>query len=201
MIFARVALSATALAAFTACAAPTLDLAYLASLVGKYPWEGAAARQPSFFEVPYIKKSFEQLVPTVLRKTITGQLITGAPNRVINGFFVVSGCKPHDCPSKNYIALVRLADGATLFVVYDASTGSDDASATRCFSSQGEIGSLPVEIREEILLQHTFRLDATDSVVSRNEWVNHVTCSNEGSNQALHRGASGAGERQRKATH
>jgi len=96
MIFARVALSATALAAFTACAAPTLDLAYLASLVGKYPWEGAAARQPSFFEVPYIKKSFEQLVPTVLRKTITGQLITGAPNRVGRDTHLVRSNDKHD---------------------------------------------------------------------------------------------------------
>jgi hypothetical protein len=193
MALLRVSLSAIALATVSAWAGPASDLSYLASLAGKYPWEGAAEHQPSFFEVPSIKKKFEQFVPSALRKAITGELTTGTPNRVINGFFVVSGCKPHDCPSKNYIVLVRLSDGTAFFVVYDASTGTDDATSTRCFSSQRAIGSLPEEVKEEILLGHTFRRDSSDQVVSRNEWINHVTCSEDGSNQSPHSTAT-AGE-------
>jgi hypothetical protein len=162
------------------------DGAYLASLVSKYPSEGADSVQPNFFQVPSIRASFQRIVPSSVRRSIVSELVVGTPNGIIEGYLVVSGCKPHNCPSKNYIAIASLSDASVAFIFYDDKSGTNDSTQTHCYSSQSELREFPGKIKSEILGMHIPLLHSGDRLYDSNAWIDEVRCGN-GSTKSLER--------------
>ena len=147
------------------------DAAYLAKLDKRYPWEGVSAKEPSFFKVPSVRKNFMGLVPSKWRNAIKNEFQTGTVNVVVDGYLVVSACKPHRCPFKNYVAVVRLSDQGMYFVFYDAQENEDDALATHCFSTkETDLKALPATVKEELALRRG----------GGEEWPEEVRCTTRG---------------------
>jgi hypothetical protein len=151
------------------------DGSSLESLVGKYPWEPADRDQPNFFEVPSIKAALSQLSPTFVRHAVLHELTTGTPNKLIDGYLVVSGCKPHNCPAKNYIILANLEDTTVTLVFYDASSGTDNLSRAHCFS----MNDCPVfrRISRKVVMEADIpTLYLVDKLYRGNMWIDAVKC-------------------------
>lgn len=168
------------LAAILVAASPSVwgtDEEYLRSLVGKYPWEGAAQGDLSFFEVPSIEAALRQMLPSEVLKTITEELTTGTPNRIVSGYLLVSACKPHACPSKNYVAITNLRNASVAVVLYDSSAGSSELVRTRCFANTKDLRMIPDAMVEEILEMHVDRRKAGERLYSSNRWIDDVKCS------------------------
>lgn len=138
---------------------------------GRYPWEGS----PSFFQIPFIKKAFDQLVP-IQYKTKISTFVVKTPNRIIEDYFVVSSCKPHNCPGHNYIAIAHTKTQDVYFIVYDY-ISENDSQSTHCFSNKTSIKDLPLSVKEEILLMHNVLMNDADSLYPKNKWIDDLTCS------------------------
>jgi hypothetical protein len=162
------------------------DSGYIASLAGKYPWEGARAGAPGFFEVPSVKASLHRMLPPEVLRTLTEELTTGTPNSIVEGFLLVSACKPHGCPSKNYIAITNPRNSLVTVVLFDTSAGSDDISRTHCFSSLSNLNAYPAAVIEEILAMHIPLMKREDKLYPKNSWIDEVKCV-DGSNTSLER--------------
>jgi len=147
------------------------DVELFKHIEGKYPWEGS----PSFFQIPHIKKAFDQLVPKKF-KTAISTFVVGTPNRIIEDFFVVSSCKPHNCPGHNYIVIANTLTKDVYFIVYDYISGNDSQS-THCFSNKASVKDLPMHVKEEILLMHNVLINDKDSLYPKNMWIDDLTCS------------------------
>ena len=79
------------------------------------------------------------------------ELVVETPNKLVDGYLVVSGCKPHFCPDKNYAAAVRVADGAALFIVFDDRLGQIKDAKSQCFSTEyNDVSKLPAPVQREL---------------------------------------------------
>jgi hypothetical protein len=178
---------AIAIVFFAAAASAAMpDTDYLRRLSGHYPWQGAEQGDLSFFEVPTVAKSLKRMLPPDTVVELTRELTTGSPNRIVDGYLLVSACKPHDCPSKNYIAVTNLRNAAVVVVLYDASLGRDVRTSTRCFSESGSLRLLPDSVIEEVLEGFLTRMSKDQQLYATNQWVDALTCS-DGSNTSLER--------------
>jgi hypothetical protein len=158
----------------------------LESLAGKYAWEGPRANSPGFFEVPSIRASLQNVLPPGTLKILTEELTTGTPNSIVDGYLIVSACRPHACPSKNYIAITNPRNSLVTVVLFDSSAGNDDIGRTRCFSSLPDLRAYPTAVVEEVLGMHIPLMTKDDRLYPRNLWVDQVKCA-DGSNTSLER--------------
>jgi hypothetical protein len=91
-------------------------------------------------------------VPKDWQLAMKNELEVVIPNKLVGGYLVVSGCKPHFCPDKNYIASIRVSDGAALFIVFDDELGKIKDPQSRCFSAVfSDIAKLPEAVRSELV--------------------------------------------------
>ena len=176
----------TAILLATGAPAISSDADYLRALAGHYPWEGATQGDLSFFEVPTVAATLKKILPPSALLKITAELTTGTPNRIVDGYLLVSACKPHDCPSQNYIAVTNLRNAFVTVVIYDASLGSDDRSSTHCFSEGGDLRMLPNSVIEEILESFLARTRKDQRLYDTNQWIDTLRCG-DGSNKSLER--------------
>lgn len=125
---------------------------YLSQLDKRYPHEKEKKGGPKFFDVPFVRKALNAAVPWNWQMAMKNELTVGVPNRLVEGFLVVSGCKPHFCPDKNYIASIRVSDGAALFIVFDDELGKIKNPKSQCFSASfTDITKLPEAVRREFV--------------------------------------------------
>lgn len=109
----------------------------------------------------------EAAVPRDWQLAMKNELSVAVPNRLVDGYLIVSGCKPHFCPGKNYVASIRVNDGAALFIVFDDDLGRIENPKPRCFSTAfADVTKLPESVRRELV--------ARDGISSIDD--NSLTC-------------------------
>ena len=124
---------------------------YLSQLDKRYPSEKGKNGGPKFFNVPVVQKALTTAVPHAWRLAMMNELVVETPNKLVDGYLVVSGCKPHFCPDKNYAAAVRVADGAALFIVFDDGLGQIKNAKPLCFSTAyNDVSKLPESVQREL---------------------------------------------------
>jgi hypothetical protein len=124
---------------------------YLSQLDKRYPFEKGKNGGPRFFNVPVVQRALAKTVPHDWQQAMMNELVVVTPNKLVDGYLVVSGCKPHFCPDKNYAAVVRVADGAALFIVFDDGLGQIKNAEPRCFSTAyNDVSKLPESVQREL---------------------------------------------------
>lgn len=128
---------------------------YLSQLDKRYPHEMAKAGGPKFFDVPLVRKALDAAVPKDWQLAMKNELVVVTPNKLVEGHLVVSGCKPHFCPNKNYIASIRTSDGAALFIIFDDKLGEIKNPKSQCFSTTlSNVTKLPEAVRREFVTRN-----------------------------------------------
>lgn len=140
---------------------------YFYQLDKRHPSEKGTKGGPKFFDVPLVRQSLDAAVPRDWQLAMENELTVAVPNRLVDGYLVVSGCKPHFCPDKNYVASIRISDGAALFIVFDDDLGQIKNPKPRCFSTAFvDVTKLPQSVRSELV--------ARDGISSTDD--NSLTC-------------------------
>ncbi|WP_409267016.1 hypothetical protein [Massilia sp. BHUDP2] len=124
---------------------------HLSQLDKRYVSEKGKYGGPKFFTVPVVQEALATAVPRDWRRAMMNELVVETPNALVDGYLVVSACKPHFCPDKNYAATVRVADGAALFIVFDNDRGRIKDAEPQCFSSAfDKVSQLPNSVLDEL---------------------------------------------------
>jgi hypothetical protein len=124
---------------------------YLSQLDKRYVSEKGKYGGPKFFKVPVVQEALATAVPRDWRRAMMNELVVETPNALVDGYLVVSACKPHFCPDKNYAATVRVADGAALFIVFDNGRGRIKDAEPQCFSAAfNKVSQLPNSVLHEL---------------------------------------------------
>lgn len=141
---------------------------YFSQLDKRHPFEKGSKGGPKFFDVPLVRQALDAAVPGDWQLAMKNELTVAVPNKLLDGYLIVSGCKPHFCPDKNYIATIRTSDGAALFIVFDDDLGKIKNPKSLCFSTEfGDVTKLPASVRSELV--------ARDGISSIDD--NSLTCS------------------------
>jgi len=159
MSFRLISLFLVFLSINSALAADQKD--YLSQLDKRYPYEKGKSGGPKFFNVPVVQKALVTSVPRGWRLAMMDELVVETPNKLVDGYLVASGCKPHFCPDKYYAAAVRVTDGAALFIVFDDKLGQIKDATTQCFSAKFDsVSRLPKAVQRELMERNA--LDSID---------------------------------------
>ncbi|WP_139841183.1 DUF4359 domain-containing protein [Methylocaldum sp. SAD2] len=127
------------------------DLSHLKQWVGRYATPIAGAEdQSSFFAVPPIERRLRQLLSQADFEKITVEYATQPPIEIVENYLVLSRCRPHAC-SENASLAVGLRDGAVIAVLTDPSVNAFKANRRRCFALNGDLLTLPKNVREFLL--------------------------------------------------
>ena len=127
--------------------ASSLDLT---NWVGRYPSSNDRGFQ-NVFEVPAVKKALKKMLTHSEWKLLTDTNAVTSPIQLIQDCLVVECCKPHCCPCEHAMLVIDLRHERFHVGFYRY---SQDKTAIKWISSQGEFYDLPKEIQDEFYYGH-----------------------------------------------
>ena len=98
---------------------------------------------------PRVASRLKQVLTPADRALLSSYSAAASPD-LINGFLVLSRCKPHDCPSSN-ATVITSADGRRLWVAFFERRG--DVWSTRWIGDADYVG-LPPAVQIEVRWGH-----------------------------------------------
>lgn len=120
--------------------------------VGKYPHGDPDSAALSVLRDSELRGELAGFVPGRILRAIDQSLTVGSLNSLVDGFLVVSGCQPHNCPGRSYILMVPVSDGAPSVIFFSTQDGQKATLRAECFTSGSfEFTDMSSRIKQELL--------------------------------------------------
>ena len=154
----------------------TTTISELKDWIGHYPSDEIGKPPVTFLRIPRIRDKLQHILSPADFALFTNTLAVESPIRIVDGYLVVSKCKPHDCPEENAVLLLDLKGTSMHAVFYGDNAEQDDLHRTRCYSDGTQLSHLTDSLLECILMMHHPITWNGERLLPTNPWIKDVKC-------------------------